>query len=199
MSKTKSSMMPGGSGGMAVLVVTTTLAACSGGVPGGQSLLSASWKGVDSGQLAAPATAAWCASGGLLEIMAIANDSGVAVLLYPTDGLRSGSFAVVDPLHQRVHAGAAALGARWTSEEAIVGFRGVSGGVRLRVENGSLAGDMDAKMLRPGFSAESLWFKGSFTGVRADSGPTACPPDSGQRRLPADSAPAASPHDSIRR
>jgi hypothetical protein len=187
MSKTMLPHAPGASAGMAALGFMTILAACSGGVPGNSPQLKASWTGVDSGQLAAPATASWCASGGLLEIMAIASDSGVAVLLYPTDGVRSGSFTVIDPLHQQVRAGGAALGARWTTAEQVIGFRGVSGGVRLRVENGSLAGDMEGMMLRPGFSAESLRFKASFAGLRADSGATACPPDSGVRHLPTDS------------
>lgn len=189
----------GGYQRVAVLGALASLAACNAGGTKGQGQLSASWRGGDSGQLAAPATASWCATGGLLEIMAIAGDSGVAVLVYPTDGVRSGTFTVVDPLRQPVHAGGAALAARWPAAENIIGWRGVSGTVHLKVDGGSLAGDMEGMMLRPGPPSESLTFKGTFAALRADSGPAACPPDSGGRHLPRDSAtlPPAAP-DSVR-
>jgi len=174
------------------------LAACTGSASGDTGRLTASWKGGDSGRLAAPANAAWCSVGGLLEIMAVAGDSGIAVLLYPTDGIRSGNFTVIDPLREPVHAGGAALAARWPSADQIIGFRGVSGKVALRVENGQLAGDLEGLLLRPGAEAESLHFTASFASIRADSGPTACPPDSGGRRRSNDSTLPAPGRDSVR-
>ncbi|HTO73871.1 MAG TPA: hypothetical protein VMJ30_08625, partial [Gemmatimonadales bacterium] len=162
------------------LVLLSVLMSCTPG-EGGAGRLTARWKGGDSGQLVAPATGAWCSVGGLLEIMAISGDSGVAVLLYPTNGVKAGSFTVIDPLRQPVHAGGAAVAMRWPSAEQIVGYRGVSGTASLKVEDGKLSGEWTGLLLRPGAEMESLHVSGSFDGIRADSGPAACPPDSGRR------------------
>jgi hypothetical protein len=198
MSNANNSGSTGGRSRAAVFSLLAGLSACSGGVAGDQGRLTASWKGGDSGQFVAPANAAWCSVGGLLEIMAIRGDSGIAVLLYPTEGIKSGTFTVIDPLREPVHAGGAALAARWPAAEQIVGFRGVSGKVSLKVENGELAGNLEGLLLRPGAEAESLHFTATFASVRADSGPAACPPDSGGRRRGVDSTLPAPARDTAR-
>lgn len=198
MSKSNIRMPFGGRVHATVFGLLAALSACTGGASGDAGRLTAKWKGGDSGQIATSANASWCSVGGLLEIMAIAGDSGIAVLLYPPDGIRSGSFTVIDPLREPVHAGGAALAARWPAADQIVGFRGVSGKVALRVEGGQLAGDVEGLLLRPGAEAESLHFTANFSAIRADSGPTACPPDSGGRRRSVDSALTAHGRDSVR-
>ncbi|MEP6474417.1 MAG: hypothetical protein ABJC74_11875 [Gemmatimonadota bacterium] len=168
------------------------LAACGGGGSGGDGKLSASWKGRSNGSSATGAlntgaTANWCGAGKLLEIMAISGDTGVAVLLYPTDGVKSGTFAMIDPLREPVHAGVAAVAARWPDGEQIVGFRGVSGSATLTVVQGRISGTITGTMVRPGIQPESLAFTGNFSALQADSGTGACPPDSGGKRVSHDS------------
>ncbi|HKV76246.1 MAG TPA: hypothetical protein VJN95_17135 [Gemmatimonadales bacterium] len=178
------------------LILLSVITGCTGGASG-DGRLSARWKGGDSGQLSAPATGAWCSVGGLLEVMAISGDSGMAVLLYPTNGVRSASFSVIDPLRETVHPGAAAVAARWPSAEQIIGYRGVSGTVTLKVENGTLSGEWQGLLLRPGAERESLHVTGHFDGIKADSSPGACPPDSGGRARRPDTT-LAPRHDSVR-
>ncbi len=175
----------------ATLALMAALAACGGG-SGGDGKLSANWKGRSNGSpstggLSTGATASWCGAGKLLEIMAISGDTGVAVLLYPTDGMKSGTFAMIDPLREPVHAGAAAVAARWPDGEQIVGFRGVTGSATLSVVQGTISGTITGTMVRPGLQPESLAFTGNFSALRADSSAGACPPDSGGKRISHDS------------
>jgi hypothetical protein len=172
-------------------MLMAAVAACSGAA-GHDGRLSASWKGSakTSGTLKTTATANWCAAGHLLEIMGIAGDSGIAVLLYPADGVKSGSFAVIDPLHEPVHTGAAAVAARWPDGEQIVGYRGVKGTATLKVDAGTISGSITSTMLRPGAQPDSVSFDATFSALQADSGIGACPPDSGGKRMHPDSVPA---------
>ena len=171
-------------------VLMVGLAACNG-AEGHEGQMSASWKGSakKSGALKTAATANWCAAGHLLEIMGFAGDSGIAVLLYPADGVKSGSFSVIDPLHEPVHTGAAAVAARWPDGEQIVGYRGVKGTATLKVDAGTISGSITSLMLRPGGQPDTVSFDATFSALQADSGVAACPPDSGGKRMHPDSAP----------
>lgn len=170
---------------------------CGGSTGGGS--LSASWKGSgkSTGTLATGATANWCAAGHLLEIMAISGDSAIALLLYPAEGVKPGSFAVIDALHQPVRTGSAAIAARWPDQEQILGYRGVSGSATLKVEGEILSGSVTSTMIRPGATPDTLAMTATFVALKADSGVAACPPDSGGHKR-ADSMAPPVPQDSAR-
>jgi len=170
-------------------LLLASLAGCTGAA-GHEGQINASWKGSakTSGALKTAATANWCAAGHLLEVMGIAGDSGIAVLMYPADGVKSGTFSVIDPLHEPVHTGAAAVAARWPDGEQVIGYRGVKGSATLKVEAGIISGSVTSTMLRPGGQPDTVTFDATFSALEADSGVGACPPDSGGKRMHPDSA-----------
>lgn len=108
--------------------------------------LEARWTGADSGRMAAPATAEWCAVRRLLEIRGVQGDTGVALALYPADSLAAGSYRVVDPMKADSVRPAAGVAFRWFSQTTIQGLQGDSGTVVLeRSGTGELSGSLEAK------------------------------------------------------
>lgn len=108
--------------------------------------LEVKWAGSDSGQMAAPATAEWCALRRLLEIRAVQGDTGVALALYPADTLAAGRYRVVNPMKADSVRPAAGVAFRWFSQTTIQGLQGDTGTVVLeRSGTGELSGSLEAK------------------------------------------------------
>jgi hypothetical protein len=98
----------------------------------------ARWTGTDSGRIDSPASAEWCDSLGLLEIRALAGDTGIGVAIYPKGALHPGRYPVVRPE-------AAAVALRWFAETSIRGFKAESGAVVLeRAPPGTYSGRIEA-------------------------------------------------------
>lgn len=107
--------------------------------------LEARWTGVDSGQLAAPATAEWCGERRLLEIRAIRGDTGVALALYAVDTIDANTYPVVSPDGADSQPPSASVALRVFSASAIQGYQGDSGTVVLeRSGSGELSGTVEA-------------------------------------------------------
>jgi hypothetical protein len=109
------------------LVALLLLSGCRDRAGGGH--LELRWKGSARGTLAAPATADWCALLRLLEIRSVKGDTGVAIALYPTEALVSGTYPVKPPAKTGPPPPAARLAVRWPGQTAIRGFQGDSGTV----------------------------------------------------------------------
>jgi len=111
--------------------VMVLLAGCTGGerADAGPARLEMEWSGESKGRLAAPATAEWCDSLKVLEIRALSGDSGIAIALYPTDTIRSDSYAVMPPAKADSVPPAAAVALRYFGETSVKGYQGDSGRV----------------------------------------------------------------------
>ncbi|MGH7579543.1 MAG: hypothetical protein ACREM9_05180 [Gemmatimonadales bacterium] len=159
------------------------MVACSSSQPaesrGGS--LQVEWIGSDTGQLSAPAIAEWCDSLGLLELRAIHGDTGIALVLYPSDsGPQAGTtpspgdYPVVIPQRADSARPAAAIALRWFAETSIRGFRGDTGSVALEATGpGAVAGKFSAA-LRSATEGSRLTITGSFKGLTIAPAPPEC-------------------------
>jgi hypothetical protein len=146
------------------------------------SRLQVRWTGADTAAIAAPATAEWCDSLGMLEVRAAAADTGVALAIYPRGAIAEGTYLVRPPEAARAAAPSAAIALRWYSRTAVQGFQGVSGELSLRRgADGTLAGRFSAKA-KPAAGGAGLTLTGSFEGLRQHPAARGCyappPPDS---------------------
>jgi len=165
------------------LIVLGLAAACRAddGGQGGCSRMQAHWTGADTAAVAAPATAEWCDSLRMLEVRAIAADTGVALAIYPQGGITPGTYPVRPPETARAAPPSAAVAVRWYSRTAVKGFQGTSGALSLRrAADGTLAGSFSAKAKAANGGA-GLTLTGSFEGLRARPATRGCyappPPD----------------------
>lgn len=141
--------------------------------------LEARWTGADTAAFSAPATAEWCDSLNLLEILAIAGDTGIEIALYPRDGVAPGAYPVLPPATADSLPPSAAVGLRWFAQTAVQGFQGDSGQVSLtRTPDGALSGRFRATA-RAISGKGRLTITGSFDDLRqrpATSGCSKAPP-----------------------
>jgi hypothetical protein len=160
------------------------VAGCGTGAgPASGGRLEVHWTGADTATFAAPATAEWCDSLGLLEIRASGGDTGVALAIYRRSGIEPGRYPIRPPDSAGTAPPAAAVGLRWFSQTAVQGFQGTSGELSLRrAPDGALAGIFAAKADAV-TGGKRLSVTGSFEGLRASPAARGCyappPPDTG--------------------
>jgi hypothetical protein len=150
----------------------------------GAGRIEVSWTGSDTGRIAAPAVAHWCASDSTLEITGIEADSGAALALFPADTVIAGRYPVGSPTRDltRPRAGVAL---RRFGENMVLGYYSRSGVVSLDSLD-PYAGTVEATLQNLS-SGEQVTLSGGFHGIRlsADSScrsrPDSNPPDSGIR------------------
>lgn len=165
------------------LATGVLLAGCKG-KESGAGTIDVSWIGSDTGRIAAPAVAHWCAGDSTLEIIGIAADSGAALALFPADTVTPGKYPVGSPTRDltRPRAGVAL---RRFGENMVLGYYSRSGVVSLDSLD-PFAGTVEATLQNLS-SGEQVTLSGGFHGIRlsADSScrprPESNPPDSGIR------------------
>ncbi len=142
--------------------------------------LEVAWTGSDTGKLSGPAVAEWCDSLDLLELRAIQSDTGIALLLYPSDSAATrdsiprGEYPVVPPQRADTTRPSAAIAMRWFAETSIRGFRGEGGRVVVEATGpGPTAGRFSAE-LRSATEGSRLTIEGSFKGLAVDTAPSTC-------------------------
>jgi hypothetical protein len=142
------------------------------------------WTGADTAAFSARAVAEWCAPLHLLEIRAVAGDTGVGIALYPPDTLEAGRYPIRRPdLADTTLLPSAALALRWFSQTTVMGFQGDSGSLLLeRRPDGSLGGRFEAAA-RPLVTGTRLHATGTFDELRVVAAPSDC-----AGRSPADTA-----------
>jgi hypothetical protein len=161
--------------------------ACSAGAPADSRTgsLEVEWIGADTGKLSAPAVAEWCDGLKLLELRAIHGDTGIAVLLYPSDSLPGdsvapadsatpGDYPVVPPERADSRRPSAAVALRWFAETSIRGFRGDSGRVVLEATGPGTAAGRFSAYLRSASEGNKLTVTGSFKGLSVTTAPKDC-------------------------
>jgi hypothetical protein len=136
--------------------------------------LQAQWTGVDTGKLSAPAVAEWCDSLKLLELRAIHGDTGIALVLYPSDSIAPGEYAVVQPARADSNRPAAAAALRWFAETSIRGFRGDSGQVVLQSAGPGVMRGRFSVYFRSATEGNRLSTTGSFSGLNVTTAPKSC-------------------------
>jgi hypothetical protein len=152
------------------------------------SRVSVRWTGADTASFSASAVAEWCAALHLVEIRAVAGDTGVGIALYPPDTIDAGMYPIrrpdgADTTRQR----SAAVALRWFSKTTVMGFQGDSGSLTLERRSDGTLGGRFAAAARPLVTGARLRVTGTFDGLRVVPAPNDC---AGQP--PADSARADS-------
>ena len=141
--------------------------------------LEARWTGSEAAAFHAPATADWCDSLNLLEIVAMSGDTGIAIAIYPRESLATGAYPVRPPAAADSTPPASAIGLRWFSQTAVRGYQSDSGTLALaRGADGTLSGRFTAAA-HPVTGKGPLSITGSFAGLRqrpAARGCTTAPP-----------------------
>lgn len=141
----------------------------------GEGRLSARWTGPDTAAFSSRAVAEWCAALHLLEIRAVAGDTGAGIVLYPADTIRPGVYPVHRPdLADTARPPTAALALRWFSKTTIMGYQSDTGRVTIeRTPDGSLAGRF-AVGARPLVAGARLTATGTFEDLRIVAAPVRC-------------------------
>jgi hypothetical protein len=150
--------------------------------------VSVRWTGADTAAFSARAVAEWCAPLHLLEIRAVAGDTGVGIALYPPDTVDAGMYPIRRPdAADTARERSAAVALRWFSKTTVMGFQGDSGSLVLeRRPDASWGGRFTARA-RPLVTGARLHVTGIFDGLRVVPAPSDC-----AGRPPADTAGADS-------
>jgi hypothetical protein len=128
--------------------------------------LESRWSGTDTASFTGPAVAEWCDSLDLLELRAVAGDTGLALAVYRTDTIQPGEYPIRPPDVADTTPPSAALALRWFSRMAVRGVRSDSGTLTLRrAADGVLSGSFRAQA-RGISDAGRLTVTGSFAGLR---------------------------------
>ncbi len=151
---------------------------CDAGRKSGGGRLEANWSGAgEQGKAELPAQAVWCPRLGLLEVTAVAGDTGVAIGLYVPDQPVPGPYPVAGNVPPAGAGPTAAVAARWFSEAAVHGFQGDSGLVTMQAKDGGWVGRFTLRMREIGGEA-TLDLRGTFAVPSIDTTAAACPADS---------------------
>jgi hypothetical protein len=141
----------------------------------GEGRLSVHWTGSDTATFSSAAAAEWCASLHLLEIRAIAGDTGAGIVLYPADTVGPGVYPVRRPdVADTSLPPSAAVALRWASRTMIMGYQADSGRVTVeRTPDARLAGRFSVHA-RPLSTGSLLKATGSFEHLRIVTAPASC-------------------------
>lgn len=162
---------------MPVLALCVTVA-CNGSswsAIGGR--LEARWTGADTGKMAAPSSAEWCADRRVLEIRSVQGDTGLAVVLYPLDTIEADTYRVVHPEARDSGAPSAGVALRLFASNAVQGYQGDSGNVVLQSKSGALSGTLEARA-RSVVNGQQLRVSGKFQDIVVAPQSRGCAPAS---------------------
>jgi len=162
--------------------------ACSSAEPADSRAgsLDVEWTGADTGKLSAPAVAEWCEGLKVLELRAIQGDTGIALVLYPSDSIppadsiapaasaTPGDYPVVPPERADSSRPSAAVALRWFAETSIRGFRGDSGTVVLEATGPAASAGRFSAYLQSATEGSRLTVTGSFKGLSVTPAPAGC-------------------------
>ena len=165
--------------GSAILGVLWLAAGCTGGSPRaahGREWLEVRWTGSDTAAFSAPASAEQCDTLELVQIRAIAGDTGIGLAIYRRGGIERGSYPILRPEVAETTPTSAAVGLRWFSRTAVQGFQADSGQLELDTAiSGHLSGRFTARAHAITGNAR-LKVTGSFEGLRVLPATRGCTP-----------------------
>jgi hypothetical protein len=143
--------------GLGVLV----LVACE---TAGGPRLKASWDGAKAGKLRAQAIAAWCPQARRLEVEAIREDAGIALVIYPEDTLGTGSYEAFDPGRYAMQRPGSAAALRLFNDQEVKGYQSDSGLAAVTLEAGKYALQFGYRLVSVTLS-DTLRVTGQATGL----------------------------------
>jgi hypothetical protein len=160
----------------ALAVLTTLTAACAKREAGTAETprLELQWTGADTGRMAGRATAEWCGVLRVLEINAVAGDTGIAIAIYPTDSIRPDSYPVMRPERADSAPPASAVALRYFAETAVKGYQSDSGRVLLTVSAAGMMSGRFTAALKSATDGSRLHAAGAFHDVRARPATRGC-------------------------
>ncbi len=160
---------------------------------GGEGDLLVHWsRGSDSGQrarLLARGLAHWCEGPGMMEVIALGNDTGVAIAIYPQGKLSAGEYPVRPPLDSLTRP-RATLALRLLGLNLIHGYYGTSGSVRIREADGVVSGNLEARLQE--LSGGTIELEGEFRRLAVTADSAGCPPGAVPGPAPAPASPDTS-------
>jgi hypothetical protein len=139
--------------------------------------LEASWIGADHGKATLPAQAVWCPRLALLEVTAVAGDTGIAIGLYVPDTMVPGPYPVARGAPPPGAGPTAGVASRWFADVAVRGYQGDSGLVTVQRKGQGWAGRFSLRM-RPIGGEATVDLSGDFEVPVVDTTAAACPTDS---------------------
>lgn len=158
--------MRAGRGWLAIGVLGLALGCRPGAGSTAGARVEVRWTGAEAASFQAPATAEWCDTLRLLQIIAMSGDTGIGIAIYPRELATSGSYTIRAPDSARAAPPSAAIGLRWFSQTAVRGFQSDSGRLSLtRGADSTLSGRFTASA-RPATGKGPLSLTGSFEGLR---------------------------------
>jgi hypothetical protein len=102
---------------------------------GGDGRLTARWTApgdTSTATLTAPVTGRWCVGPDRLDIRAVAGDTGLGLVIYPSDSsAMHGEYTVLSPERRLQVRPSAAVALRWVGKVMVQGWWGDSGSVTL--------------------------------------------------------------------
>jgi hypothetical protein len=161
----------------ALLWVMGLAAGCAGGDgrdAHGRERLEVRWTGTDTSTFSAAATAERCDTLDLLQVRAIAGDTGIGLAIYRHGGVEPGRYPIRKPEVAETMPPSAAVGLRWFSRTTVQGFQADSGELELHTASGGdLSGRFTARAHAVTGNAH-LKLTGSFEGVHVRPATRGC-------------------------
>lgn len=133
------------------------------------------WRGAVRGTFRAPATASVCAETGLVELIAVRGDSGVAFLFFPADSstLPAGEYRVVVPESPTETRPGVMAALKWYDRDNAFPFVGRHGVIRVEAAGQRTSGTVDAGFqLHEG--SDTVRVAGRFVAVPLAQAATGC-------------------------
>jgi hypothetical protein len=160
---------------VALVVVGLGASACHRPEGGAGARLSARWTGSDTAAFTAPVIGEWCAPLRVLQIRAVAGDTGLALATYPGDSVRPGEYPIRPAdVADTAPPPAAAAAVRWFSKTVVQGYSSDSGRLTLtRAADGALAGRFTA-WAHAAAGANHITLTGSFDGLQTVPAAAGC-------------------------
>jgi hypothetical protein len=162
--------------------VALVVAGCGAPADRDSGRLDAAWAGASKGRMNGPAKAIWCHAAKLAQVTATQGDTGLGLLIHPTDSLVAGPYRILQPAGARATSPGAALGLRLITAVAVVGYQASGGTLILdQVRSGGqsrgtrISGRFDAKASAAATPAGSITVQGRFLDVPVAPGGEACP------------------------
>ncbi|HEX9894791.1 MAG TPA: hypothetical protein VGA78_12755 [Gemmatimonadales bacterium] len=157
-----------------VVLLAAAFAGCGEEDPAPGELV-VEWAGHEHGRFVAPLAATHCAATGVVELIAIRGDTGLASALFLSDStdLRTGDYPIFLAATAPEPRPGAVAALRWFNLTSIVAYEGLSGIVHVEPGEALLSGRFDVK-LQGIDQPDTLRVTGRFDGVPLAQGDSTC-------------------------
>lgn len=137
--------------------------------------MAVSWNGgAARGRFVAPASAAWCRTDSLLEVLAARHDTGMGLTIIAQDSIRVAQYPVVSPAVEATWRPLGRGALRVATDSTLRGYQATSGLISITaVTDSAITGTIDLR-LKQFDGADTVRLGGKFTRIRIHPIPTQC-------------------------